>query len=41
MACFLDGAPYDPRILDAKPLAASSAEIWHLVHDVVTARAGG
>ncbi|HUZ72564.1 MAG TPA: inositol monophosphatase [Stellaceae bacterium] len=37
VAAFLDGSPYDPRILDRKPLAAANAEAWRLVHDIVTA----
>lgn len=37
VACFLDGTPYDPRLLDRKVLAAANAQAWQLVHDIVTA----
>lgn len=39
IARFLDGSPYDPRVHDRAPLAASSAEGWSVVHDIVTAGA--
>ena len=34
---FLDGGVYDPRILDRAVLAASTAQAFQTVHDVVTA----
>lgn len=39
-AAFLDGSPYDPRVLDGRPLAAASEAIWRLVRDIVTAPTG-
>ena len=34
---FLDGGVYDPRITDRPVLAASTAQAWQTVHEVVTA----
>jgi len=34
-ACFLDGAPYDPRVFDRDVLAAASEKTWKTVHDLV------
>jgi fructose-1,6-bisphosphatase/inositol monophosphatase family enzyme len=36
VSSFLDGTPYDPRISDRKPLAASSPLVWRLIHEIVT-----
>jgi len=41
VASFLDGSPYDPRLLDRKPLAAATSEAWQLVHEIVTRPAAG
>jgi fructose-1,6-bisphosphatase/inositol monophosphatase family enzyme len=34
LASFLDGSPYDPRILDGKPLATANAEAWRIIAEV-------
>ncbi len=34
LTAFLDGSPYDPRIIDGKPLAAANAEAWRIVTEV-------
>jgi len=34
LASFLDGSPYDPRILDGKPLATANAEAWRIITEV-------
>jgi fructose-1,6-bisphosphatase/inositol monophosphatase family enzyme len=39
VARFLDGSPYDPRIADKKPLAATSEGVWGLIEEIVTAPA--
>jgi fructose-1,6-bisphosphatase/inositol monophosphatase family enzyme len=39
VAMFLDGSPYDPRILDKKPLAAASEAAWRTIAEIVTAPA--
>ncbi len=37
LGSFLDGGVYDTRIIDRAVLAASTAQAWQTVHDVVTA----
>jgi len=39
LASFLDGSPYDPRILDRKPFAAANEEAWGIVAEIATAPA--
>ena len=39
LASFLDGSPYDPRILDRKPFAAANEEAWRIVAEIATAPA--
>jgi fructose-1,6-bisphosphatase/inositol monophosphatase family enzyme len=35
LAGFVDGSPYDPRVLDGKPLAAANAEAWRIIAETV------
>ena len=37
LGSFLDGSAYDARIIDRAVLAASTAQAWQTVHEVVTA----